>query len=166
MDKIAELEAKFSELEEMITKKDAVITSLNGENETLKKEVDALKTENKMLSDNAHELDKKLTLLKVKEKAEKNTMMAENIMSTILAESTIPDSLHPKVRNMVNAEDFIAENGVLDVEPFTGAFAAEVKSWEDGLPKGAVIGVSDEKTVINQKEVPFSEENKAILSSL
>jgi len=57
---------------------------------------------------------------------------ADRIFDSKLNESVLAESLHEKVRKMINHDKFVKE-GVLDKEAFATAVDAEIKDWEDKL---------------------------------
>lgn len=63
---------------------------------------------------------------------------AGSIVSTALANSSIPERLHTKVQKQCNHESFV-KDGVLDVVGFTASVDAEVKDWSVDFPPGTKV---------------------------
>lgn len=84
--------------------------------------------------------------------AKDNKIHVEKLADEILSESAIPEEMYAKVKAMpaVDHRKFVKEGEVFspgsDAEKsFVAAFKAEVADWEAKLPKGAGIGLGEEK---------------------
>jgi hypothetical protein len=64
---------------------------------------------------------------------------ADYAFSDALKDSNLGERLYPKVKAMVNHEEFIAD-GQMDMDKFKEAVLAEIKSWEDS-------GITDSSSV-------------------
>jgi hypothetical protein len=134
---------------------------------TLKTSIDAMTQENSDLKAKNLQLDKDLTIEKMTSKAKEEKAQADTIMSKILEASGIAESLHDKVRAMVDCNKFKTADGAFDVEAFTTAFSAEVADWEGKVPAGTNLGAGLAKTDDHDTtpKGTYSEENVEILSN-
>lgn len=151
--KLQTTDAAFASMKTAITDKDAVIAELQKAN------VEA--------AEKNKGLDKELTILKTQQKAEGEAALANSITDGILKESVISESLQPKIKAMVNYDNFRTEAGDFNPVAFTEAFKAEVKDWEDKLPKGTSVGLGDEQVnTPSPKRAKYSDENAKILAEI
>lgn len=121
-----------------------IITALKNENTTLKEENSKLKTSSDDLKKDIIELQKKDA---IREEREIKTIV-ENIWSAKLNSSSLPVTLHSKVRNCIDQTDHM-KDGSLDVKSFETAIKEEIKDWESKLDNSSsvVLGHSYTKKV-------------------
>lgn len=124
-----------------------------------------LDTENASLSEKVANLEKNDALRSQRELA----MEAGAIVNACLSESDVTESLHVKVKNMINYTKFV-KDGVLDHDKFTEAVKTEIKDWEDKGATAKVMGTGFSKKNETGNNAPeqtrFAEENKNLLSDL
>jgi signal peptide peptidase SppA len=168
---LSEFKEKHSDLYQQVF--DAGKAEAHEKEVKLTAEVDALKAEkDKVASQLADQivttlqLDKELTIEKMTSKAKEEKIQADSIMNKILEASAIAESLHDKVRAMVDVNKFKTADGAFDAEAFTVAFTAEVADWEAKVPAGTNLGAGLAKTDDNDTtpQGAYSSENVEILS--
>ena len=101
------------------------------------------------------ELDKQLAVMSMKSAQAEAGVIFERLM----AGSSIPKGFHAKVANQVSYTDFMKDAG-LDADGYEKALTAEIKDWEDKMPKTKVQGFGscvandpdDEKKQADAKE--------------
>ena len=120
----------------------------------LKTGFEALKEENEQLKQSKAETEKELTILQERARQAE----ADKVMDEILSSSMLPETLHPKVKSMVDWRKFVGDDGfepgTEGYDKFKEAFQSEVKDWEEKLPPSPVnIGLSDDKSTVHMGEV-------------
>ena len=92
---------------------------------------------------------------------------ADRLFAEAFAESDVPDRWKGKVRNQVNHQKFVNDDGDLDEKGFSEAVEAELKDWEE---KGATSSVSGFAQAVEDDtegdETPLAEENKEVAKDL
>lgn len=126
-------------------------SGLADENKTLKEKVGALETEVGTLKASNKELEKKAAL--VEEKL--SSAAADTEMNRILAESSIPERLHGKVKKQVDYKGFVKdgekfEAGSESFKSFSEAFKAEVEDWEKDIPGSSSVGTGKGKETASE----------------
>lgn len=131
--------------------------------------LETLKKENENLLQSKNETVKELSILQVKARQ----VIADRAMDEILATSSVPESLHAKIKAMVDWKPFVGEGdfepGVEGYSNFVEAFQSEVKDWEEKLPEPSVtIGLGDPKedAVIMGSMAKLKEEFSEIIKDL
>ena len=156
-EQVKELESKLTSLQSLLEAKTAQCEGLEAQIKEKDETILSVSNENKRL-------DKELTIMKGNIQAEKDAADIEAVTSKRLAESTLLPALHDKVKAMVNAGAFKAADGQFDKKAFAEAFDAEVKSWEDAMPKTSAIGAGDPKESAKTEYDKYKAEFQAILN--
>lgn len=94
--------------------------------------------------------NKKLSLKVLTMEHKEKTVLANTIMENCLSESSIPKTLHSKVKALQKWESFDKEDnpfvaGNESVKLFTEKFKKEVDEWEKSLSVNSNIGIADGK---------------------
>lgn len=142
------------------------IKALEDEIKMLKTQIATRDDQFKQATEDNKRLDKELTIIKTKARAEKEESEAGSIMDKALQESKISESLYGKVKSMIDYKDFRTEDGAFDSEAFTKIFESEVRDWEEKLPNtGLGIGLDEGKEDGKLEGSAFGDENKEILAA-
>lgn len=151
--KLQATDVSFMSMKAALSDKDAVIAGLQKANAEV--------------ADRNKELDKEFTILKAQQKAATESRQAADIMDGILKDSVVSESLQPKLKAMVNYDNFRTESGDFNAATFAEAFKAEVKDWEDKLPKSTSVGLVDAQVNAPEtKRAKYSDENAKILAEI
>lgn len=84
----------------------------------------------------------------------------DNLWTSKLSESSIPEHLHEKVQKHVAYSKFV-NDGVLDAEKFKEAIDAEIKDWEDKGVTSSIMGSGFTKKDPDDKVIESEEKSKS-----
>lgn len=109
---------------------------LTTQNESLTEKLSAEQEAAKQNEDRIVALEKKDAIRQAKAvKATADEIVASNINS-----SNIPKGLHKKVKASINHEEFLSEDGELDIKAFKASVKEEVADWSANLTSASPLG--------------------------
>jgi FtsZ-binding cell division protein ZapB len=161
---IDELKEKYPELYKEIVQAatEAAEAKFSEERESLKSEATALKEQNDTLGEKVLKLEKREDIRTEKERA----LSADKIWDDKLRASSVPESLHSKVKKHVSYTKFVADDK-FDVEAFSKAVDEEINDWEEIETPGEVDGGGfSERKVDDDDSQKLAEENQSMIDKL
>lgn len=161
-----DMEEKIREFEADIQIAEDAVDKLIKESDAKDEQISILKQAVTILTEENKGFDKELTIMKTSVSSAKERADAAAIMDEMLKNSAIGDSLHAKVRSMLDYNLFRTEAGSFDVKAFGEAFSAEVSDWESRIPKGGNLGMGDDQITDVKPKGRHSDENKKILADI